>query len=281
MDPVTLIIMLVGITLAGTLVGLGVHFVPVGGAPAAMAQATGIGTGTTMLAAASGFLGLISAGFTVYDLTITDPKDPMALGNYYPNFLPAVQAGLSDKGLFSINGISDNIGALLLVLVAGIIGAMLAMVILAVMANVLYAFAIGVPLVSAKVKKDPITGYRQDLYVTKGTEGHGTPTVAVVSSMIGGALGGLGGALIYAVMVAGLFALIGAQAIPVAAFSAIGIFFVNSVLASYNITGTIEGFHDPKFKRWPRAVIACAIATFVVGLMAIAMIYLMGTLAGV
>ena len=268
MDPVTLLIMLIGITLAGTLVGLGVHFVPVGGAPAAMAQATGIGTGTTMLAAASGFLGLISAGFTVYDLTQTSASDPMALGQYYPGFAGAV----ADGSLFSVSGISNNIGALVLVCVAGIIGAMLAMVILAVMANVLYAFAIGVPLVSAKVKKDPITGYRQDLYVTKGTEGHGTPTVAIVSSMIGGALGGLGGALIYAVMLAGIYNVIGALAVPVAAFSAIGIFFVNSVLASYNITGTIEGFHDPKFKRWPRAVIACAVATFVVGIWAVAII---------
>ena len=268
-DPVTIIIMLVGITLAGTLVGLGVHFVPVGGAPAAMAQATGIGTGTTMLAAASGFLGLISAATVVHGLTITDPKDPGALGSSYPAFLPAVLQGVSDKGLFSISGITDNWMAILLVCVAGIVGAMLAMIILAVMANVLYAFAIGVPLVSAKVKKDPITGYRQDLYVTRGTEGHGTPTVAIISSLIGGGLGGLGGALIYAVMLAGGFS------VPAAAFAAIGIFFVNSVLASYNITGTIEGFHDPKFKRWPRAVIACAIATFVVGLMAIAIVYLM------
>jgi tetrahydromethanopterin S-methyltransferase subunit D len=62
MDPITLIFIVALIALGGLLVGLGVHFVPVGGAPAAMAQATGIGTGTTMLAASSGFLGLISAG---------------------------------------------------------------------------------------------------------------------------------------------------------------------------------------------------------------------------
>jgi len=54
----------------------------------------------------------------------------------------------------------------------------------------------------------------------------------------------------------------------------VGIFFVNSVLASYNITGTIEGFHDPKFKRVPRAIIACTIASFVMGVWAVALIYL-------
>ena len=270
LDPVTLFIMLVGITLAGTLVGLGVHFVPVGGAPAAMAQATGIGTGTTMLAAASGFLGLISAGFTVHDLITPNTVDKMGLAQNYPTFAGAV----TDGSLFSISGLTNNWGAIVLVLVAGIIGAMLAMVILAVMANVLYAFAIGVPLVSAKVKKDPITGDVQNIYVTKGTEGHGTPTVAIVSSMIGGALGGLGGALIYAVMVAGLYPNIKGLAIPVAAFAAIGIFFVNSVLASYNITGTIEGFHDPKFKRWPRAFVACLVASVILGIWAAALMYL-------
>ena len=29
---------------------------------------------------------------------------------------------------------------------------------------------------------------------------------------------------------------------------ALGVFFVNAVIASYNIGGTIEGFHDPKIK---------------------------------
>ena len=50
------------VTLGGILIGVGVHFIPVGGAPAAMSQATGVGTGTTMLAAAAGLTGLIGAG---------------------------------------------------------------------------------------------------------------------------------------------------------------------------------------------------------------------------
>jgi tetrahydromethanopterin S-methyltransferase subunit D len=255
-DPVTLILIIVAIGVGGLCVGIGVHFVPVGGAPAAMAQATGIGTGTTMLAASSGFLGLISAGLVTQEILSGKIS--------YPNFASTVTAGK----LFTIDGLTNNIDAVALILVAGIIGAMLMMVILAVMANVLYAFGIGVPLVSAKVKKDPITGDRQDLYVTKGTEGHGTPTVAIVSSTIGGLLGGLGGALIYAALLGGTFS------VAAAAFGAVGIFFVNSVLASYNITGTIEGFHDPKFKRWPRAFIACLIASVILGIWAAGIIYL-------
>ena len=252
MDPITLLFIVALIALGGLLVGIGVHFVPVGGAPAAMAQATGIGTGTTMLAASAGFLGLISAGLVTHEVTSGKLS--------YPGFAQAV----SDGSLFTMDKLSDGniLGAIVLITVAGIIGAMLMMVILAVIPNILYTLGLGVPLASAKVKKDPITGDRQDLYVTKGTEGHGTPTVAVVSSLIGGLLGGAGGALIY-------LALLGGQlSIATAAIGAVGIFFVNSVLASYNITGTIEGFHDPKFKRWPRAFIACLVASAVLGVWA-------------
>ena len=41
----------------------------------------------------------------------------------------------------------------------------------------------------------------------------------------------------------------------------IGFFFINSVIPSYNIGGTIEGFHDPKFKKWPKAALASFIAS--------------------
>jgi tetrahydromethanopterin S-methyltransferase subunit D len=258
MDPVTLILVAALIAIGGLLVGIGVHFVPVGGAPAAMAQATGIGTGTTMLAASSGFLGLISAGLVTAEITSGKIS--------YPDFVNALNAGTvltADK----ITDVNVLMG-ILLIIVAGVIGAMLMMVILCVMPNILYIFGLGVPLASAKVKKDPITGDVQYTYVTRGTEGHGTPTVAVVSSLIGGLFGGAGGALIY-------IALLGGQlSIATAAFGAVGIFFVNSVLASYNITGTIEGFHDPKFKRWPRAFIACLIASFVLGLWAAGIVFL-------
>lgn len=259
MEPITLILVVALIAIGGLAVGIGVHFVPVGGAPAAMAQATGIGTGTTMLAASSGFLGLISAGLVTAEVT-GNPIIGKAPVLNYPGFAEAVNSGT----LFTVDKLSDPsiLGAIAIIIIAGIIGAMLMMVILCVMPNILYIFGLGVPLASAKVKKDPITGDVQYTYVTKGTEGHGTPTVAVVSSLIGGLLGGAGGALIY-------LALLGGQlSIATAAFGAIGIFFVNSVLASYNITGTIEGFHDPKFKRWPRAFVACLIASAVLGVWA-------------
>ena len=56
MDPISLILF---IAIGGIMIGAGVHFIPVGGAPAAMATATGVGTGTAMLAAGAGLRPLI------------------------------------------------------------------------------------------------------------------------------------------------------------------------------------------------------------------------------
>jgi tetrahydromethanopterin S-methyltransferase subunit D len=47
---------------------------------------------------------------------------------------------------------------------------------------------------------------------------------------------------------------------------------VNSVIASYNIGGTIEGFHDPKFKRLPRAALACIVASAIVGALGVLLV---------
>lgn len=231
-DPITIVL----ITLGGVLVGLGVHFIPVGGAPAAMAQATGVGTGTVQLAAGAGLTGLISAGFMYNEL--------------------ATSTGLTNSNM-------------ILVLSSGAVGAMIMITVTMFIGQLIYVYGVGVPPVSAKVKKDPITGDVQDIYVSKGTEGHGIPTVSFVSGTIGGLLGGLGGSLIYIQLMniggdhtnSGIVALAG--------IFATGVFYVNSVIASYNIGGTIEGYHDPKFKRVPKAIIACLIASLLCALIAV------------
>ena len=56
---------LIAVILGGVLIGFGVHFVPVGGAPAAMGQAPGIATGVAMLAAGAGLAGLFGGAFAV------------------------------------------------------------------------------------------------------------------------------------------------------------------------------------------------------------------------
>lgn len=230
MDPLLLI---GAVTAGGLLIGGGVHFIPVGGAPAAMATATGVGTGTAMLAAGSGMTGLITAAAMT--------------GQSFP-----------------------------LILAAGAIGSGLMIGITMLAGNFIYVWGVGCVPSSAKVDVDPITKMEQSKYVTPGTEGHGIPTVCYVSGIIGGLLGGIGGGLIYYALYNALTATT-AYAVPagstlslaaatLAGIFALGTFFINAVVASYNIGGTIEGFHDPKFKRLPRGALACIIVSLVIGI---------------
>ena len=224
MDPITLILF---IAIGGIMIGAGVHFIPVGGAPAAMATATGVGTGTAMLAAGAGLTGLITAA--------TMTGEP-----------------------FYIVGIG------------GAIGAMIMMGITMLIANLIYIFGVGIVPAASKVPVDWITKRNQEIYKTPGTEGHGVPLTSFVSGLIGGLLGGFGGGLVYY----GIYDAVQASfepaiAIGLAAILGVGVFFINSVIASYNIGGTIEGMHDPKFKRIGTGAIACAIASVVVGIFCI------------
>jgi tetrahydromethanopterin S-methyltransferase subunit D len=216
------IIYIIEIVIGGLLVGVGVHFVPVGGAPAAMAQATGVGTGTVQLASGSGLTGLLSAGLMM--------------------------------------SLTDN---MFLIVASGAVGAMIMIDATMLVGNWVYIYGVGVPPASAKVDYDPITKNPQAPYVAAGTVGQGIPTVSFVSGTIGGLLGGAGGSLIY-------FALMSINQNPgLSGMFAIGIFIVNAVLSSYNIQGTIEGFHDPKFKRVPKAFQACVVASLIIGIIAV------------
>ncbi|MGI5991217.1 MAG: tetrahydromethanopterin S-methyltransferase subunit D [Methanosarcina sp.] len=239
------ILWMILITLGGALISWGVHFVPVGGAPAAMAQATGVGTGTVQLAAGAGLTGLVSAGFMM--------------------------------------NVTENLP---LILASGAVGAMIMISVTMIVATWVYVYGVGCVPSSAKVKTDPITKYRQDIYVSQGTEGHGIPTVSFVSGVIGAALGGIGGGLVYYSLIKvgtsiGLTAgvtpdVVGNSLVGVAAMFAIGIFLVNAVIPSYNIGGTIEGFHDPKWKKWPKAVISSLIASLLCAIVAVVAILQLG-----
>ena len=224
MDPISLILF---IAIGGIMIGAGVHFIPVGGAPAAMATATGVGTGTAMLAAGAGLTGLITAA--------TMTGEP-----------------------FYIVGIG------------GAIGAMIMMGITMLIANLIYIFGVGIVPAASKVPVDWITKRNQEIYKTPGTEGHGVPLTSFVSGLIGGLLGGFGGGLVYYAIYDKVQASFEpAVAIGLAAILGVGVFFINSVIASYNIGGTIEGMHDPKFKRIGTGALACAIASIVVGIFCI------------
>jgi tetrahydromethanopterin S-methyltransferase subunit D len=231
---------LIGVIIGGILIGFGVHFVPVGGAPAAMGQAPGIATGVAMLAAGAGLAGLFGGAW-------------------------AAEQGLA------------------VAVITGGVGGGLMMAITCFMVNFIYVFGMGIPAASGKVLKDPITGDSQPEYKSQGTEGHGLPFISYVGGVIGGIFGGAGGTLVYIMLLdvykESLPEMFGAQAaqvlpiaITLAGLFAIGIFLVNAVLAAYNITGTIEGPHDPKFKRFPRDIIASAVASAVCGIVAILLV---------
>jgi tetrahydromethanopterin S-methyltransferase subunit D len=233
------IIYILEIIVGGLLVGIGVHFVPVGGAPAAMAQATGIGTGTVQLAAGSGLTGLLSAGLMMYAMSLSPT--------------------------FATDGYS-----IWPILLTGAVGAMIMMDATMLTGSWIYAYAVGAPFASAKVNYDPITKFSQPPYVAPGTVGQGIPTVCFVSGTIGAAMGGIGGAMIY-------FPLVLINGNPaMSAIFAIGIFMVDAVLASWNIQGTIEGFHDPKFKKWPKAFKACLVSTTILAIVAVLITPLVG-----
>jgi tetrahydromethanopterin S-methyltransferase subunit D len=235
----TTLIYLLEIIVGGLLVGIGVHFVPVGGAPAAMAQATGIGTGTVQLAAGSGLTGLLSAGLMMF--------------------------AMSQSPTFAQDGYS-----IWPILLTGAVGAMIMMDATMLTGSWIYAYAVGAPFASAKVNYDPITMFSQPPYVAPGTVGQGIPTVCFVSGTIGAAMGGIGGAMIY-------FPLVLINGNPaMSAIFAIGIFMVDAVLASWNIQGTIEGFHDPKFKKWPKAFKACLVSTAILAVVAVLITPLVG-----
>jgi tetrahydromethanopterin S-methyltransferase subunit D len=232
LDPTTLTNVLL-IAISGTLICLGVHFVPVGGAPAAMAQATGIGTGTVELAAGSGLVGLITGAYMYANVE----NAPMAL-----------------------------------VLAAGAVGSMIMISSAMLAASLIYAYGVGVPFASAQAKRDPLTRDRQDIYMSKGTQGQGIPTVCFVSGVIGAALGGIGGSLIYYVLIGMYSPLISAtSAAAVAGVFTMGVFYVNAVVPSYGVGGTIEGFHDPKFRRvLPKDSLTSFFVSLVLGFVAIA-----------
>lgn len=224
MDPITLILF---VAIGGVLIGAGVHFIPVGGAPAAMATATGVGTGTAMLAAGAGLTGLITA------------------------------ASMTGEPWYVIG-------------IGGAIGAMIMMGITMYIADLIYVYGVGVVPAASKVEVDPITGRNQEKYKTPGTEGHGVPTSSFISGIIGALCGGFGGGMVYyAINLAateGSFVTDPTMTIGLAAILGTGVFFVNAVIASYNIGGTIEGFTDPKFKRIGTGAVACLIASIVLGI---------------
>jgi tetrahydromethanopterin S-methyltransferase subunit D len=175
-----------------------------------------------------------------------------------------IMLGAVLTGLFTAANVATFTDNILLVSLSGAVGATIMLVVVMFMANILYAFGCGVLPISGRVDVDPITKEPQAPYKTPQTDGHGVPNVVFVSGTLGGFVGGFGGALMYFTLLN--YAHFTAGTAAVASFS---IFVANAILAAYNIRGTIEGFHDPKFKRLPKSMIASFAISLLAGIVVV------------
>lgn len=174
-------------------------------------------------------------------------------------------------GLFTAATVATFSDRLLLVTLSGAVGATVVICVVMFMANIICVFGCGIVPISGRVEVDPITKEPQAPYKTPQTDGHGVPNVVFVSGIMGGFLAGFAGALMY-------YALLNYAdfSASLAAIAALSIFVANAILAAYNIRGTIEGFHDPKFKRLPKALIS----SFAVSLLCGIVVLLAATILG-
>ncbi len=185
-----------------------------------------------------------------------------------------IMLGAVMTGLFTASSVATLTNNLALVALSGAIGATIMISVVMLMANILYAFGCGVVPVSGRVPVDPITKEPQTPYKTPQTDGHGVPNVVFVSGMLGGFSGGLGGALMY-------YALLNyAHFSPnTAGIGAMSIFVPNAIIAAYNIRGTIEGFHDPKFKRLPFSLATSFVVSLLCGIVVVIAASVLGGVA--
>ncbi len=200
--------LLISILVGSLLIGIGVHFIPVGGAPAALSTSAGVPTGAPMITIGMGVTGIIAAVSLLQE-------------------------------------------AEYIILLGGAIGSMLMIAVVMLFSNMVHIYGVGVPPASSNFKKDPITGFSQEEYVSPGTTGHGIPTVSYISGVIGALLGGFGGSLAFISIYNQLQLTNGYNLVSNGSFAAILsvlIFFIIAVISSYNIGGTIQGFFDKKFR---------------------------------
>lgn len=226
--------LLISLVIASTLIGIGVHFIPVGGAPAALSTSAGIPTGAPMITMGMGITGIISAA--------------------------------------SLTGQPDY-----LMVAAGAIGSMVMLSVVMFFSNIIHVYGVGVPVSSANYEKDPLTGVKQDDYVSPGTTGHGIPTISFVSGLLGSLLGGIGGSLAFTSLYAVLSTQLQYTALisgTIATIMSLLLFFIVAVMASYNIGGTIQGFYDEKFRqKIIPGTISCFVISVVLSLLYILVIW--------
>ncbi|RLE53258.1 MAG: tetrahydromethanopterin S-methyltransferase subunit D [Candidatus Methanomethylicota archaeon] len=246
-DPLILILAALIIAVAGVLISVGTILLPIGGAPAAMATATGIATGTEMMLAGSGITGLLMAA---------------ALYNQ-PGWIIILNAGISSAIMMSVVMLIANV---LIVLGKGIPPAL--------------AMRDKDPITKEDVKQYVTPGtVGHGVPTACFLDG-------MVGAFIAGVGGSITFLTVFKLatfkMVLGkeqinileIFSpLVGIAPhqviipIALAVLVSLGLFFINANITAYMIKGVIEGWWDPKFKDLPKAAITCFIVTLVFGVL--------------
>ena len=194
------------LTLGFVLMGVGVCFIPVGGAPAALSTTAGIPTGAPMIT--------ISMGITA---------------------------------LLVISSLASQ--SLAVILLSGATSSMLMISITMLFSNIVHVFGVGVPVASSSYDKDPLTGFKQEDYVSPGTTGHGIATISFVSGVIGAFIIGLGvSTVFYSVYITLISSFSHVDAVNFTAVLVLISIIVLAVISSFNVRGTIQGFYDKKFQ---------------------------------
>lgn len=242
MDPITAILILVAIAIAGVLISIGTMLLPIGGAPAAMFTSTGIATGAEMMLTGSGITGIlmsaalfrengliamVNAGLSSAIMMSTT----MLICNFLAVYGRGVPPALSTRGRDPVTGENVKIyitpgttghGVPTACFISGVIGAFLG--------------GLGGALTFIPV-------FRVLMFKALGL----TPSIGAMFSQL-------------EVPVSSV-----PTSIVIAATTALGMFLINANITAYAIRGVIEGWWDPKFKAAPRVASACLLASLIFG----------------
>lgn len=226
--------LLVSLIVASTLIGIGVHFIPVGGAPAALSTSAGIPTGAPMITIGMGITGILSAVSL-----ISQPDYLMIMAGAVGSML-MIAVVMFFSNIIHVYGVGVPISS----------------------SN--YERD---PL--TKVKQDDYvspgtTGH--GIPTVSFVSG-------LVGSLLGGIGGSLAFTSLYRVFATQLnyTTMINGT---LATILSLLLFFIVAVIASYNIGGTIQGFYDEKFRqKIIPGTISCIIVSIVLSLLYVLMIW--------
>lgn len=226
--------LLISLIIGSTLIGIGVHFIPVGGAPAALSTSAGIPTGAPMITIGMGITGILSAASVIgqpyYIMVLVGAIGSMIMMSvtmFFSNIIHIYGVGVP---LSSSNYEKDPITGFMQedYVSPGTTGH-------------------GIPTISF------VSG--------------------LIGSFLGGIGGSLAFASLYSVFSTYLEYTTVVNGTIVTILSLL-LFFIVAVVASYNIGGTIQGFLDEKFKqKIIHGTLSCYLISIVLSLLYVLIIW--------